>query len=981
MSVRRASWEGSFLELRMLQAAMSETHLILHGPPDLPHNAEILGVCGVSTENADQNKYGWMVADFLHWKLLFHGTWLTSLDIAEFLKGVDGVDMLNDDTIYKFVGKHEDAIKTVPSDDEGFTAAFLLRLAESARRAVLRRTVLAVMVFAPVTPEQDICVDFGGGKKMYLTAERLRDTINNAVGGVQLRVVLVTPSPFTGGWLCRPSLMNRPACPAPDKMLLRIIAKSCGGVFADRSIRSFTERNTPLMTDAQRDKVKYDDPMPLRPSKLQTDCLHHFQRQIHESLEHRLSVFARDHAFILEKDAARDPSSFSDTWVEYGPREGRPLGFWAKHWGTPRPKIDHTHRFEFLGEAFGGTRESQFFHLKYLIAIELDTHPGDWERQVGGVTRELYTSFQQRLMPSVDDAKRVFDTIEFRASSAILAQIVAKAFDLPMPDGVKCRYWHDKMDGVDDAYYRKLQFAFGEALRLFDQAAVLPSERRHEFKNVRFLRAARWLSAATALKFENGSRQDIEGFVGKDVARLIAKIRDAQTALLLEDQSVTRAGLNWIAALGLGGEVQPIPGAANPEREDTGLTGRNGQRRTFTPALDAQAAPWPPKPIAFKPIERKWPTKRVAMAFADAESSLTQGDSEVKRDDTLLRSAKSDPLGPKSPGTNVQASRTHGEFGSDLASNSLGIQEDPANDEAVTWEKATSTPVPSSCATNGVAASETVIDTPIAASLAASPHTPSLTIDDNISAWDKILGILATSNGGQDEEQVGITLCNPSGDVHDLEDKKVDEPAPAPQTKPAAVASVEQAMKRLTESLMAAGMMRDSMDVDDNAVTRLLQKAAEMVEKEKAAKASGLKGEISPAENISYPAQANGNVNGTSGVSADVDSDWVPTSRGSVQDTRNGNEAARVLAEKTTTTLPDLPKVSSEVTMGHSADGHVSNMEGSGEPSENGVKTALPAAAEVTASSDQAAADSDLEVNLASGDDFWAKVAGKGIKF
>lgn len=57
----------------MLQAAMSDATLICHAPPDFPSEAEILGVCAVSAENADQNKYGWVVADFLHWKLLFHG--------------------------------------------------------------------------------------------------------------------------------------------------------------------------------------------------------------------------------------------------------------------------------------------------------------------------------------------------------------------------------------------------------------------------------------------------------------------------------------------------------------------------------------------------------------------------------------------------------------------------------------------------------------------------------------------------------------------------------------------------------------------------------------------------------------------------------------------------------------------------------------------------------------------------------------------
>lgn len=45
---------------------------MIHSPPDIPLDSEILGVCAVSSENADPNKYGWMVTDFLAWKTLFH---------------------------------------------------------------------------------------------------------------------------------------------------------------------------------------------------------------------------------------------------------------------------------------------------------------------------------------------------------------------------------------------------------------------------------------------------------------------------------------------------------------------------------------------------------------------------------------------------------------------------------------------------------------------------------------------------------------------------------------------------------------------------------------------------------------------------------------------------------------------------------------------------------------------------------------------
>lgn len=56
-------------------AAMSEVQLILHAPPDFPisKNTEILGVCGVADNYAKADKYGWIVADFLAYKVGCYG--------------------------------------------------------------------------------------------------------------------------------------------------------------------------------------------------------------------------------------------------------------------------------------------------------------------------------------------------------------------------------------------------------------------------------------------------------------------------------------------------------------------------------------------------------------------------------------------------------------------------------------------------------------------------------------------------------------------------------------------------------------------------------------------------------------------------------------------------------------------------------------------------------------------------------------------
>ncbi|KAH6854975.1 hypothetical protein B0I37DRAFT_422952 [Chaetomium sp. MPI-CAGE-AT-0009] len=1002
MSAPKASWEGGPEEFKMLQAAISEAYLVLHGPPDLPHNAEILGVCGISTENADQNKYGWMVADFLHWKLLLHGldektaqTWDSSLNISKFLENIDGVDMANDDTVHDIIGRHEVDIIPMPRNNEDFEAAFLWRLSESAHAAVSRGTVLAVMVFAPVTPEQDICVDLGG-KPIYLTTDRLYRTINEAVSGVQFPIMILTPSPFTGGWSCRS--INPPMCPSSDQML-RIIAKSSGGAFANRFMRSFTERNSPLITDSEREGITYDDPMPLRPTTLQTDSLRHFQRQIHESLEHRFSVFAKDHAFILRSVSARDLSVFSDTWAEYGPRIGLRFEHWAERWGSTRPYINHPRRFEFLGEAFGGTRESQLFHLNHLIETELATNMGDWGRQVGGCTHELYVSFKQSLMPTEDEAKRVFDALEFRASSATVAQMVVKAFDLPLPDGSKCRYWHDKMDGVNDDHYRKLQYAFGQAHCLFDQAAVLPSENKHEFKNVRFLRAARWLSAAIASRFVNGSREEIEAFVHRDVARFITKIQDAQKALLLEDQAVTRAGLGWVAALGLGGQPPAAASVDNLARyvaqgpDDAGLT----EQTSAGSQQHVQAAPWAPN-LA----EQTQHQETAVAASAEAENSIAQSDTDQATENAPdypdTQTAKNDWVDEAWSLVDTSDWRindTNGEFDSPVASNVLHTQEEPDNNTAA-WETATSVPT-----------------------------TSFLGVDDNADAWDKILNPPVASNSGQEKRQARISFQD-SEDLLDLEDESLDEPTTPIPPEPVAKSSLQQALGRLAQSLAEVGIDMGTSGWDEaEYLTRVFKKVAENIEQDKAAMALGSKAWPPAGERTSSSNQA--------GFSATKDHSTRPKwldapSWRSPRPTDNGSEGVRtpsegyvatpwrlgqggtgqgkskatprISNEETAATSSGFFDVSPEVTGGHSRMGsfsiqmqsparhnpvhthtpamqHAAGMRASQASTDN-MESAQPATSRPATTDNQLDDQSEDASNLACGNAFWART---GFKF
>ncbi|KAK4168608.1 hypothetical protein QBC43DRAFT_366468 [Cladorrhinum sp. PSN259] len=545
----QARGPGTFsLSQEELQDAMSEASLLLHCPPDFPKDAEIVGVCALSDELTGQSQYGWMVADFLSFKLAFyrvghrdHQSWLSTIDVAGFIRANSQAEYPADSPLQTHIlGRDNNHITRLSHTSKAVESELLDHIRIRAQAADERKSTLVLIFFAPITADQDVCLDFHG-EKVYLTTTKLCDAIRDAVNHSDLPVVYMTPSPFTTGWVCRPALMGKMTC-TPDQGLA-IIAKSCGSAFADGFMKRFVTKQTPLLSDMERKKARYDILMPISATIEQTELLHDFQELIYQSLKQKLSSSALEYTMEFEN---------FDAWEEYAARKGRALGFWATRF-SPFGSSGGIDRFEFLGGAFGGTKASQLFHIRYLITLELDTCPGDWSRGITGVTPSLFQGIFQMVNPANAFVERVFDALEFRASSMILAQSLGKALGLPLPDHVKCRYWHDRHpQDCDRAYYTKLQAAFGEVHNLFDPIAVSPREERHDIKMVRFLRSSRWLSAAIAHKFEGiDDSKSITKFVLKEMAPRFEAIRKAQLKLVLENDSIHKLGRSWLASVGL----------------------------------------------------------------------------------------------------------------------------------------------------------------------------------------------------------------------------------------------------------------------------------------------------------------------------------------------------------------------------------------------------------------------------------------------
>ncbi|KAK3694260.1 hypothetical protein B0T22DRAFT_477022 [Podospora appendiculata] len=536
---------GSKTDPAKICAAATEAGIVVHNPPDFYVGSEYLGVCAVSEEHADQSKYGWQVADFLAWKTLFYGvgdktaqTWLSTIDITKLL--LERPD-LNIYPYEKIVGENNNDLTII--DTHNCEYDLKKHISDRAKIANERENGLVIMFFAPVTPEQDICIDLECGHKSYLTMERIREIIRDSVKHSELPVMVMTPSPFTGGWMCNPALFGHPASRPTPETKMGMIARSCGTAFANKFIEVCTKRSTPFLTDEQRSELPYEDMMPIRPTELQVTSLHQFHEKIHEVMAHRFAPLSKIHQFNMKYG--------HDHWLTFAERRNLSvLDFWSRRWDKVEgDETQSDDRFEFLGAAFGGRRDSQIFHLQYLATIELQTCPGDWNRPVSYFTKQLLSNFLQTTDPTEKDLKHVYVCIEYRASSMILAQVLAKGLNLPALKNSRCRFWHDV--DKDKTSYKKSQVAFSNLMNLFDPMALTPGERRHEFKSARFWRHVRWLSAAIAIKFENETDADIKHFIAAEVEPLITDIRETQFNILINDPAVERLGHEWLASIGV----------------------------------------------------------------------------------------------------------------------------------------------------------------------------------------------------------------------------------------------------------------------------------------------------------------------------------------------------------------------------------------------------------------------------------------------
>lgn len=158
---------------------------------------------------------------------------------------------------------------------------------------------------------------------------------------------------------------------------------------------------------------------------------------------------------------------------------------------------------------------------QYLAHMELNTCPGDWAEPGSQTTKDLYTSLVNggaHIGETI--AKSVFDVLEFRGSSFIFAEILAKYLGLTWPtvkkvEGGGVRFWPGEIS--KDAEFTRLvstQALFHNFSTSHSEAVGVtlpPFRERDGFTDLRLFRDSYWLAKCIVSK--RATKEEDEAWV------------------------------------------------------------------------------------------------------------------------------------------------------------------------------------------------------------------------------------------------------------------------------------------------------------------------------------------------------------------------------------------------------------------------------------------------------------------------------------
>ncbi|KAI0448934.1 hypothetical protein F5B21DRAFT_78970 [Xylaria acuta] len=426
--------------------------------PNAHRYAGIVGLCTVPEDKAPMNDLGWHIADFLAFRALLCGdnppraqSWLAMCNIPALVEAnpdryVHGKDR-------RLVGsaarpeKHQNQDGMIEREDdiqvetssESLKEKFILAVKQKLEIAMKMGYPLLLIICGITSLEQDIYFGTVDADNKY-TLKGLRDELGDGINHIEATVV--TPSLFSAGWQINTSFGGQTSMKVRGNRH-EFLARQFGGLFAQDLSKTFVGWNCPALDGAKVDPLVRAErfPGPVCPSDEVKALISQLQIKIQSCLVGGLSASHMDHSFSFSRE--------NDEWERLIRDRERPLDYRALDWyerkwaKLPTAQVlESTHNgYEYLGNAFGATRQSQLNHIKCLIKESYLAWPDHWTSNFGEETKGEFERFMNKEQPDDLDCHEIFNVLEHRARQSILADAVVQYFDLAMPHNQRCRDW------------------------------------------------------------------------------------------------------------------------------------------------------------------------------------------------------------------------------------------------------------------------------------------------------------------------------------------------------------------------------------------------------------------------------------------------------------------------------------------------------------------------------------------------------------
>ncbi|KAI5921854.1 hypothetical protein F4810DRAFT_721821 [Camillea tinctor] len=532
--------------------------------PDIPTSAGIVGLCAVPQDRAGADDLGWHIADFLAFKSLLCGqnapkaqTWLAQCDVARLVKDhpeyyVHGkerrvVGGAAEASTYLKDGKlldREDNIQ-VESLEEQLRATFIEAIQEKLN-VTKRFGYPLIIIFCGLTSvEQDIFFTrtHGGSR---LTSKEIRQIIGDDVD-----VTFITPALFSAGWQINPSFCSSEAGNVRANRT-QFLARQFGGIFAQNIVGKFIGWECPILDSSQLDpgmRAHERFPGPAMPTEKQQSFIDTLKVNIHSCLAGRCSLHYQDHSFHFDKE--------SDDWERLiSPRKGKPLEVYKKKWESLEtlPSSGHGHEMAlpFLGNVFGGTRSSQISHIKHLIQESFGAWPGYWALDFGQKAMAEFVQFVNTIKPDELTCHEFFNILEHRASLNVLADMVVRSLDMPLPNNVRCRDWnHLGQPTQPPEKQRLLLNLFQEFTTTLPSPNIPPGRNPNRYSRIQtrldipiFYLIA---SLGNGFAFAPGKMQA----AAKEINNLFTAVQVQQAKMLTENPKIREMCVDWLQSINM----------------------------------------------------------------------------------------------------------------------------------------------------------------------------------------------------------------------------------------------------------------------------------------------------------------------------------------------------------------------------------------------------------------------------------------------